>query len=85
MTVSYKKLRGLSKTVRGVVGFFIHSSYQVQNQIGNNAQLAIKGHQVAIEWSQMTKRISCWRFPRRFQAQTIRIHSTMHKIFTIIY
>ena len=64
MTISYKKLRGLSKTVRGVVGFFIHSSYQVQNQTGNNAQLAIKGHQVAIEWSQMTKRISCWRIPK---------------------
>ena len=64
MTISYKKLRGLSKSVRGVVGFFIHSSYQVKNQIGNNAQLAIKGHQVAIEWSQMTKRISCWRIPK---------------------
>ena len=64
MTISYKKLRGLSKSVRGVVGFFIHSSYQVKNQIGNSAQLAIKGHQVAIEWSQMTKRISCWRIPK---------------------
>ena len=64
MTISYKKLRGLSKSVRGVVGFFIHSTYQVKNQIGNNAQLAIKGHQVAIEWSQMTKRISCWRIPK---------------------
>ena len=64
MTISYKKLRGLSKSVRGVVGFFIHSSYQVKNQIGNNAQLAIKGHQVAIKWSQMTKRISCWRIPK---------------------
>ena len=64
MTISYKKLRGLSKSVRGVVGFFIHSSYQVKNQIGNNAQLAIKGHQVAIEWSQMTKRISCWRISK---------------------
>ena len=64
MTISYKKLRGLSKSVRGVVGFFIHSSYQVKNQVGNNAQLAIKGHQVAIEWSQMTKRISCWRIPK---------------------
>ena len=64
MTISYKKLRGLSKSVRGVVGFFIHSSYQVKNQIGNNAQLTIKGHQVAIEWSQMTKRISCWRIPK---------------------
>ena len=64
MTISYKKLRGLSKSVRGVVGFFIHSSYQVKNQIGNNAQLAIKGHQVAIQWSQMTKRISCWRIPK---------------------
>ena len=64
MTISYKKLRGLSKSVRGVVGFFIHSSYQVKNQIGNNAQLAIKGHLVAIQWSQMTKRISCWRIPK---------------------
>ena len=64
MTISYKKLRGLSKSVRGVVGFFIHSSYQVKNQIGNNAQLAIKGHQVAIQWSRMTKRISCWRIPK---------------------
>ena len=64
MTISYKKLRGLSKTVRGVVGFFIHSSYQVKNHVGNNAQLAINGHQVAIEWSQMTKRISCWRIPK---------------------
>ena len=64
MTISYKKLRGLSKSVRGVVGFFIHSTYQVKNQIGNNAQLAIKGHQVAIQWSRMTKRISCWRIPK---------------------
>ena len=64
MTISYKKLRGLSKTVRGVVGFFINSSYQVQNQIGNKAQLNLKDRQVDIEWSQMTKRISCWRIPK---------------------
>ena len=64
MTISYKKLRGLSKTVRGVVGFFIHSSYQVKTRIGDKAHLAIKDRQVEIEWSQMTKRISCWRIPK---------------------
>ena len=42
MTVSYKKLRGLSKTVRGVVGFFIHQSYKVQNRTGNHAELSIR-------------------------------------------
>ena len=41
MTISYKRLRGLSKTVQGVVGFFIHSNYQVLNRDDKNAYLTI--------------------------------------------
>jgi len=64
MTVSYKKLRGLSKTVRGVVGFFIHQSYKVQNRTGNNAELSIRDQIVDVQWAKMTKHVSCWRIPK---------------------
>jgi len=64
MTISYKKLRGLSKTVQGVVGFFIHSNYQVLIQDEKKAFLTIEDHQVDVEWAKMTKHVSCWRIPK---------------------
>ena len=64
MTISYKKLRGLSKTVRGVVGFFIHSNYRILNQVEKEATLTIDGHQVDVEWAKMTKHVTCWRIPK---------------------
>ena len=64
MTISYKKLRGLSKTVRGVVGFFIHSNYRILNPIEKEATLTIDDHQVDVEWAKMTKHVTCWRIPK---------------------
>ena len=64
MTISYKKLRGLSKTVRGVVGFFVHSNYQILNQNEKEASLTIDDHKVEVEWTKMTKHVTCWRIPK---------------------
>ena len=64
MTISYKKLRGLSKTVRGVVGFFIHSNYQVLNRDEKKTFWTIDDHRIDVEWTKMTKHVSCWRIQK---------------------
>ena len=64
MTISYRKLRGLSKTVRGVVGFFVHSNYQILNQDEKKGKLAIEDRKVDVAWTKMTKHVTCWRIPK---------------------
>ena len=64
MTISYKKLRGLSKTVRGVVGFFVHSNYQILNQDEKKGKLAIEDRKVDVALTKMTKHVTCWRIPK---------------------
>lgn len=64
MTISYKKLRGLSKSVRGVVGFFIHSNYQIHSQVDKKAILTINDEKVDVKWAKMTKHVACWRIPK---------------------
>ena len=79
MTISYKKLRGLSKAVRGVVGFFIHSNYQVLNRDEKNANLTIDDHQVDVEWAKMTKHVSCWRIPKDQVISLLGIDNLKHR------